>query len=100
MKCHKAPVITIPACEPFTGFRTDLPDTALKLTVAYAGLTIPTEGSTDSTGVFPITLGLFPSGMVNEYDRFTLTFTDPEGQFVDIDGNGNSTFIIQPIAEY
>ena len=96
MQCQTVKLITIPACEPFTAFKTALPNTFLKLTVAYAGIEIRMEGTTFDTGIFPVQLGLFPSGMVNEYDRFTLTFTDADDKPIAVDAEGNSVFIIQP----
>lgn len=96
MQCQTIKTITVPACEPFTAFPTVLPNTALKLTVDYAGIVINTTGTTDASGNYPIVFGVFPAGMVNEYDRFTLTFTDLNGAPVDVDGEGNSVFIIQP----
>src|SRR6478736_3692632 len=96
MQCLKTPLITISACESFTAFPTVLPDTALTLSVGYAGVVVETTGTTDANGNYPIVLGLFPAAMVNQWDRFTLTFTDPEGNPANIDGEGNSAFIIQP----
>lgn len=96
MQCQTVKLITIPACEPFAAFETVLPNTFLKLTVDYAGIEIKMEGNTYETGIYPVQLGLFPSGMVNQWDRFKLTFTDVNDNPVDADSEGNNVFILQP----
>lgn len=89
--------MTIPACEPFTAFQTNLPNTFLKLTVIYQGIPIELEGTTYDTGIFPVEFGLFPSGMVNEWDKFILMFTDAFNEPVGVDADGNSIFVVTPI---
>ena len=91
--------MTIPACEPFTAFQTVLPDTFLNLTVEYQGVKIHMAGMTYDTGIFPVQLGLFPDGMVNQWDRFRLTFTDAQGNPIGVDEEGNHTFIIAPVSD-
>jgi len=95
MECYTKH-IEIPACEPLTAFQTVLPNTILKVSVKYLGNRYTQEAATFDTGIFPLDPAIYPAGMVNRWDTFTLQFADANGNDIAVDGEGNSMFVIVP----